>query len=269
MKSTWLRLTLVCIALIVIGLVFTEQSSAKIDQKFIVAVWLLNDGKGDKVKDSSGNGHDGDIQGSTNWIDGKWIKGKSGMALEFLKGGLVTIPHVDSLNLPKWTITALVKVKGITGEWQVIVGKYDMAQAVNFATYATKDTGLFSVQFSSGANWRHVYAKKAITDDQWYYVAATYDTKFMRTYVDGALEGEQVLIDEPNISTAPITMGAWSGGVFPLNGAIDEVGLFNEALSEDDIKSIMAEGIEKTLGIVAVSSIGRLTASWGGIKDAY
>jgi hypothetical protein len=54
-----------------------------------------------------------------------------------------------------------------------------------------------------------------------------------------------------------------------LKGVLDEVAIFNKALSADDIKKIMDNGLEKATGMAAVKSTGKLAATWGGIKDQY
>ena len=64
--------------LIVIGLIFTGQSSAKIDSKSIVGVWLFDEGSGKTARDSSGKGNDGELMNNP-----KWVSGKFGKALEF------------------------------------------------------------------------------------------------------------------------------------------------------------------------------------------
>jgi len=61
----------IIISLIVVSLIWVSQSYAKIDPKTIVGMWLFNEGSGDKVKDSSGNGNDGKITGA------KWVMGSS------------------------------------------------------------------------------------------------------------------------------------------------------------------------------------------------
>jgi hypothetical protein len=48
-------------------------------------------------------------------------------------------------------------------------------------------------------------------------------------------------------------------------GVVDEVAIFNVVLSEDDINSIMLNGLENT--ITAVSPSGKLATTWGGIKQ--
>ncbi len=47
---------------------------------------------------------------------------------------------------------------------------------------------------------------------------------------------------------------------------MDEAAIFNIALTEDDIKGIMNEGLEKVLGITAVDLSGKLTSTWASIK---
>lgn len=49
-------------------------------------------------------------------------------------------------------------------------------------------------------------------------------------------------------------------------GIIDEVAIFNVALTEDEINTIINEGLGKTLGIAAVSPKDKLTTRWGDIK---
>jgi len=47
---------------------------------------------------------------------------------------------------------------------------------------------------------------------------------------------------------------------------IDEVAVFNEVLTKDDIGDIMNKGIKISL---AVSPTGKLATSWGGLKTQY
>ncbi len=54
------------------------------------------------------------------------------------------------------------------------------------------------------------------------------------------------------------------GEVF--NGIIDDVGIFNEALSEDDIKDLYDKGLGMASGIAAVESSGKLATTWAVIK---
>ena len=72
--------------------------------KDLVAAWTLDEGFGGKVKDTSGNGHNGVISGT------KWVKGKFGATLEFNgDGDQVLVAHNEALNIEgKLTVEAWV-----------------------------------------------------------------------------------------------------------------------------------------------------------------
>ena len=78
MKVNVAKLTQACVSLIIISLMFTSQSFAKIDPKTLVTLWPLDEGTGEVTLDASGNGHDGEL------IEGpKWVAGKFNKALQF------------------------------------------------------------------------------------------------------------------------------------------------------------------------------------------
>lgn len=62
------------IGLVFASLVLTSLSYAKLDMKDIVAIWLLDEGKGKEVTDASGNGHDGHFVNDPKWVEGKFGK---------------------------------------------------------------------------------------------------------------------------------------------------------------------------------------------------
>ena len=111
MKAISVKLTSVCVSLIVLSLVLTSVSVAKgkIDEKTLVALWLFDEGSGKTLKDQTKNGHDGKISGA------KWTKaGKFGQALEFNgKDGQVEIDPHDDLN-PTEQITVMAWVAATT-----------------------------------------------------------------------------------------------------------------------------------------------------------
>ena len=82
----------------------------------------------------------------------------------------------------------------------------------------------------------------SLNKDEWYHVAATYNSSNVSLYIDGE---KQVLVDEGqssatyNRSSQDILIGASSeipGGTY-YNGTIDELRIFNESLGPDEVKS--------------------------------
>ena len=78
----------------------------------LVAHWEFDDGSGTNAVDSSGNGHDGTLQGDPQWVDGMIGSG----ALSFDgSDGLVDVGHDESLSMTDdLTITVWVKVSDLS-----------------------------------------------------------------------------------------------------------------------------------------------------------
>ena len=66
-------------SLIVLSLMLTNTSTAELDLKTVVGMWLFDEEKGDTATDASENGNDGEIVNNPKWIK----NGKFGSALEF------------------------------------------------------------------------------------------------------------------------------------------------------------------------------------------
>ena len=69
--------SLIAMVVLIVVCIPVKPCYAEIDPKSVVGVWLLDEGEGEIVVDSSDNGNDGRLFGA-NWIDGKF-----GKALDF------------------------------------------------------------------------------------------------------------------------------------------------------------------------------------------
>ncbi|MBM3241652.1 LamG domain-containing protein [Candidatus Poribacteria bacterium] len=261
MKTVVARLSLVCISLIILGLMFSSQGYTRIDPKDIVGVWFLDEDTGKIAKDSSANGNDGEILG-----DLKWDKGKFGNALLFpgVDGKhYIQVPESEEQNLPDaFTIVMWLKIKS-RGENQRLFSKDD-----------GKRNYVFEINFGAGDTARIAYstggvccsiadAQDKVTDDLWHHVAGTYGKPFLRAYVDGKGGKEEKFDESPDMAGGPIIIGARPAGTGTILGLMDEVALFKVALNEDEIKILMNKGLKTT---TAVSLKGKLTIAWGKLK---
>lgn len=105
-----------------------------------------------------------------------------------------------------------------------------------------------------------------VSDDEWHFIAAIADADSMKIslWVDGKKDVE----GDFNISDGYGT----SEGVFHIarhsnrytTGIIDEVALFNVALDESDMQSIMNDGLATS---TAVEAADKLTTTWGNVKQ--
>ena len=263
METTVTRLKLLCVSLMVMSLMFVGISSAKIDFGDCVGMWLFDEGNGNKAEDSSGTGNDGTIEGGAKWVNGKFGKGLS------LDGSddYVEIAHDDSLNVGgEHTIALWFKLDKPPAAGMAVVTKDDWAPGFwwdgAIIRHHTHDPG---------ATLHYIDAPWS-PDTDWHHVAATWDGEEFEIYLDADSIGSGVT--GPNLGRNPLTdkplflgiylatgqHGQW--GAF-FGGIIDDVAIFNTALADDDIETIMTDGL-KTAADIEPS--GKLTTTWAAIK---
>ena len=245
------------IATVVFGSLFVIASLGFCDA---VAIWTFDEGIGNNVKDSSGNGNDGEITGTSLWIDGVFEK-----ALYFDMGvtgvDYITVPDSDVLDIEEAiTMMAWVKPDELSG-LRFIVKK----EAV-YVLLFSEDKGLCLIANPS-EQW--LAPAEGITPfgiGEWHHIAGTYDGSTAKVYFDGELDGEVDFNTEIDVTDKVLMMGANVQNdvpfrnVPPFVGALDEVAIFNEALVGDEIKQFM------TGGLLAVQPAGKLSSAWGAIK---
>jgi hypothetical protein len=87
----------------------------------------------------------------------------------------------------------------------------------------------------------YLTSRTAYEPGQWYDVAATYDGRVMRLYVNGALEAVSRAQTDDLLGTekSPLVLGAYRDGNenYPLTGALGEVRLYRGVLPESEITS--------------------------------
>lgn len=255
---------IMCIGLAVVFLLFAGQSYAlKIAPENIAGIWLFDSDPNNGVEDSSENGNDGEIMGDVEWVD----DGKFGKALLFpgVDENFVEVPTHESLDLTTFSFMAWIKIEH-TGGYQSIVIKTENGSVENYSGYIMDGTGVFWTRFTSGGAGQWGFQKwgavKA-TDEEWHHVAGTYDMETVTTYIDGSIEAEPAFNGVPDFSPGPLNIGDCPGYPYAVKGLIDDVAVFNVALTQDEIIEVMENGLSEAL---AVAPAGKLTVTWGAIK---
>ena len=179
----------------------------------LVAHWRFDDGSGTNLADSSGNGHDGTIVGST-W---SWTAGKFGAALHFEQGDYVSVGGFpDATN--SWTVAAWVQIPSqvasagdatlistedaFKGGWELLV----TSSKYHFGYW----TGLPTLN-----DYSYAECSNCILPDRWQHLAAVVDGEAMTLalYLDGKLQTR-------NPIPKPISPGVST----PLHGALGDHG---------------------------------------------
>jgi len=141
-----------------------------------------------------------------------------------------------SINQPlgdTWTISAWLK------KYSHSVNSYPIFLSFGLPYIACNgSSSSFRLSYSSSDGQTNVSGSTVPTLGEWYHVAATSDTNGVRIYVNGELEGSdsrQSIVD----SSQSFDIGRHYGNnSYIINGGVDDVRVFKEALSADDIKQL-------------------------------
>jgi len=240
----------------------------------LVLYMPFEEGAGETTKDMSGKGNDGKFAGGIKWT----VNGKIGKALEF--NGIdsyVTIQSSDSLQPDDsdFTIEAWINADPASVDWARVVDKF---YGTGYCLGKVGAEVTIGSEFVGNAN--SFGSTTPVFDKKWHHVAVVRDIKtiegevmsFLYIYVDGKNEGRTI---PPNINlhnqdTTPVRIGAGDqccaegppeDVAYFFKGIIDEVAIYKKALTEDELKKDMLQGIT-----VAVELSEKLAATWAEIK---
>ncbi len=226
----------------------------------LVLNFSFDEGSGDVAVDTSGNGHDGVID-QPMWVDGKF-----GKALKFAGAGsgtFVTVESTDALNVNECTFMAWINAETWDGTRQ-IVGKSVHGGCSGRAQYGLfSENGTFKLRFETEGGRADINADLPETG-KWLHVAFTNDGTNAVLYIDseiiaeGEVPGALKTIDDPLRIAQDCDR---PNNVF--TGMIDEVRLWNRALSQDDINILM----ESNSQLTPVDPLGKLSTTWGNLKS--
>ena len=218
----------VCVTLVLV------LSLAVGTQADLVGYWSFDEGAGTIAHDSSGNGLDGTLNG-----DPQWVAGQLGGALEFDGNDFVEIPHSPLLSITeKITITAWTYMSANASGEMAIVSKGGWA-ANDLPYELTEEAGTVIYWQFYDDEGRDTCAPTSPPVDEWYHIAGTYDGQIFKCYIDGELADEWAYAGTMPENTASVTIGKRSRGGTFFNGMIDEVAIYNHALTHKEVVSIM------------------------------
>lgn len=243
-------LTLALTAVVTIGL----NSSVSAD---LVAHWPL-DSDGSDVA----GGYDADTVHESITFD---AEGKFGNAATFAGAGGIQVPYNAALNPTSFSLTAWVNPTA-TADWNsVVTSREDNGTSVNgYILYNSPDN---QWDFWTGGGggpgaWGRTTDPNNGVLNEWSHLAITYDeaTDNKILWVDGEIAAENAGQGYvPNGTTPesarPFNMGAGEdfGTNFFFTGRIDDVGLYDSALSQGEIQSIMANGVPEPTSLLLVT----------------
>jgi hypothetical protein len=201
-----------------------------------------------------------DIAGTSDGtlLDGaSFSPGKVGQAFSF--DGVSR--HVEVADHPALTPESAITIDAwftatYTGNYQFLVNKFDHNNGLRDDSY---DIGLipgnglrFQIDTKPGGGYADNILEVAPpaginpTDGNFHFIVGTYDGSTMKLYIDGVLAGTRSAAGPINKTIKPLLLGAGMGNNDVKNwfqrGLLDEVELFDRALSQSEVQALYAAG---------------------------
>lgn len=205
----------------------------------LVGLWHFEEGSGITAQDSSGNDNHGTLdlglEGTTNSAD-SWVGGIQGTGLHFDgRDDILNCGNDDSLDITEEiTIIAWVKCD-LENLRPTLVGKYSDLDPGYLLRWERDEGFLFAIESSPVASRK---ANINTVAERWYHVACTFKDD-LHLYINGVLaDGTAAGVIPASIGTsvADLTIGHRMDEALGFNGTIDEVELYNRALSAQEIR---------------------------------
>ncbi|HSU57555.1 MAG TPA: LamG-like jellyroll fold domain-containing protein, partial [Candidatus Dormibacteraeota bacterium] len=193
-----------------------------------------------------------DSNNGSPYIGPTYAAGRIGFAFS---NSVVVVPDSASLHFTTgFTVHAWVNGSTFTNlNPYTIVSKYEtpfssiIATQSSFYLGLTNNGHLFFMVTPNGLARTNVSitATQALVPGQWYFVAATYDHTHIRLYLNGQLFISRDFFSGIFPGTTPLSIGGiaspnsgLTNASFQFGGLIDEVAVYNRALSSAEIESV-------------------------------
>ena len=271
------KLAWVYVGLIVLGFCLSKFGHARIDPEDVIGLWLFDEQSGKTIKDSSGNGNDGEALGKF-----KRAPGKFGGGLEFPGAdgkNHIEIPdpkNAENQLAEAYAVSMWVKIE--TRGTNQRMFSYEGGGKRNIVFEVNHGAGdVARIVYTVGGqccNWADAEPADKITDDKWHHVVGTMNSKdeVLLTFTDGKI-GKKECLGNPGDckqpadaapTGTPLVIGSRPAGTGNLAGMVDDIGLFKRGLTKDEIIDIRDQGLAKAL---AISPRGNLAIVWGAVKS--
>jgi len=192
----------------------------------LVAYYSFDDGT---ATDNSGNGNNGTIYGAT------WVDGISGKALRF--DGVDDYVSTADIDLAgDFTFELWIKRNKVSGQY--LISKHGGGYTGYSLALDTLQSNSIRGFYGNGYSWQDVEATGiSWKTNVWYHIVFTKAGTNLKIFLDGTEAGSAIgsgstVLNNNNLTTgSAFSLEGW------FNGTIDEVHIYNRALSADEIKA--------------------------------
>lgn len=202
--------------------------------------WYSFDTGTTALADSSGNGHHGSCTSGGGCPAHVGTDGMPAGALNFAgSGNFVDLANESAFDFTTtFTVALWMKANNLGNTWAQLVGKGDSAWAIE------RQGSTNNLSFTTFAPFPdNLPGTTNVADGQWHHVAAVYDGQTKRLYIDGQLDAQRTYSQSVSTNNIPVRLGfntEYPTGEY--NGLLDDVRMYNRALSQAEVANLMTPG---------------------------
>ncbi len=199
----------------------------------LVGYWSMHEKMGTSAFDLTGGGQNGTLENSPSWAEGN-VGG--GIRFDGTSDRHILVPDSSNFDYTNGlTYSAWIYPTGFPDTFNMFMGEM-------LPYFNVRSSQQLHFSFRAGGAQRSAYGSSIPSADQWYHVAATVDdTGKAIVYLDGVPSVESDAYGAIYDYGYPHYIGKWtsnSDGLF--TGIVDEVRIYNRALSSTEIEALVA-----------------------------
>ena len=209
----------------------------------LLGYWRFDEGSGNVANNTATNAFHGALSNAPVWVESHAAIALSPIAGSALKldgvNDFVTVPHSADLNAYPFTASAWFRTTNGANVVQGLVTKsVDTGNAWSLIVQNGRLRGFYYRSFGNFAIDANPAAP--VADGAWHHAALTVDDLGGKLYLDGALVGSSGWTGPLGAMTLtePLQIGRYFNYGTPFAGAIDEVTVWNRALTASEILSM-------------------------------
>ncbi len=199
----------------------------------LVGCWLFNESGGNTVFDLSGHSNHGTLGGGTAGYCPAWTAGRTGPALDFDgDNDYVDCGNDESLDITDAITIELWHMPPVTPEFTHMVSKWQA-----YALRITSNNQIYMAIWDDGTEYKTTFSSGGIFQaGVWTHVVGTYNGEVVKAYINGVdLEKDNSHVGNIDTNSNILNIGRYQGRSAYVNGTIDEVRIYNRALSAEEI----------------------------------
>lgn len=208
----------------------------------VVGYWSLNETSGDAIDTLSLNNGTVSadvIRGRQGYLNGSYVFNGINTSVNFLNASVFNF-GADDFTISLWVNSSILS----GGEQGIITKGFGGALGRRYGIFVRNATAVrFEMDDNTGIGETQVIASSTVLDGTWHHVVGVKDGDNARLYIDGVEDvnspvsiAGQTTLDDVNANLTIGVRGDAGDGFY--NGSLDEIGLWNRALTPGEVLTL-------------------------------